>query len=150
MSDPVSHEAPRPDPPGASRRSRASWRSRVGGVAVVGVVAASALLALYLERKAPLDLEKALSKVEAALEKKRRTKWLGTLRAACVRHDCACAKKAAAIGLDAEATDPVLGLAADAATCVPAEMSGVRAEALVRKGEHREGLAEASKATGDD
>ena len=118
---------------------------RAGGWAIVGVVAVSALVALYLERKVSLEIADPLQKIEAHLAVGRRPKWLAELRAACRDRDCACAKKAAAIGLDAEASDVVLGLVGAAKKCAPGEFDGIVAEALVRKVDSAKGLEQASK-----
>jgi len=67
------------------------------------------------------------------------------LRASCRERDCACAKQAAGFGLDVEAAEEVLELTKLGQSCTPADFDGIRAEALVRKGDEAAGLEEASK-----
>jgi tetratricopeptide (TPR) repeat protein len=124
---------------------KASWRGKMGGLLVVGVVAAAALAALVAERGGQLELAAPLRPIEARLEQKRRPKWLAELRAACAKHDCACAKAAARFALDVEAPDVVLEVVNTAKGCAPGTFDGVRAEALVRKGDEA-GLAASARA----
>jgi len=96
----------------------------------------SVLVAFHRERKSHGDFADALRDIETGIAAKHRPKWLARLRAACGEKDCDCAKVAAGLGLDAEASDAVLVLLTKAERCAPrVAFEGLRAEALVRNGD---------------
>jgi len=150
MTDPSAPEeraGVRPEPPEAAAPGRAagSRAASLRAAAVIGALAVAALAAVYFGRRSSIDFGDTLGIIDEHLKAKHRTAWLAAFRAACAKHDCACAKRAAGFGLDVDATETVLTLADRARSCGALEFEAYRAEALVRQDDAVDGVAVATK-----
>jgi tetratricopeptide (TPR) repeat protein len=138
----VRPEPPETEAPGPAKGSRAA---SLRAAAVIGALAVAALAAVYFGRRSSIDFGDTLGVIEQHLTAKHRTTWLAAFRAACAKHDCACARRAAGFGLDVDATEAVLTLCERARSCGALEFEGYRAEALVRQDDAVDGVAAAAQ-----
>jgi len=86
----------------------------------------------------------ALKGIQQRLKARHRTRSAAAVELACRRHDCACALATAKAGLDADGGQDVIQLLEAAKPCAEQrKLEGMRAEALVRSGAQKDGLAAA-------